>query len=125
MKKGYENCSFEFFDIFRSGTRALLQEYPAFDNESAIVKCPPHIVLIGTGRFAQTVVEHLTREWWNRHHSSGVSHKFKISLVGKDAEMIRQQLRQRYPDLNEACDLTAYNYDRELVNFRTKIDPKK
>ena len=49
----------EFLNTYVRGARAILQEYPPFgDDESN-----PHLLVVGMGRFGQSIVVHAARAW--------------------------------------------------------------
>jgi len=105
----------EFFNVFESGARVLLDEYPPFDTVDSDTSPRPHLVVVGVGRMGERVVVNATRNW----RDSGGAHgkRLCITLVDKEAEKIKESLYIRYPQMEMTCDLTAEQTEIESTDF--------
>ncbi len=115
----------EFFNIFESGARALLNKYPAFQ-ETYGTQCPrPHLLVIELGRMGETLVAHVARRWWNMHAKS--CGRLRITIIDRDAERKTESLRIQYPQLENACELIPHRmdiYDPEFQRGKFLFDAK-
>jgi voltage-gated potassium channel Kch len=96
----------EFFNVVRSGLKALLDEYGAVLLEGTV---PPHLVVVGPGRLARHLVAEAARRWWLVRAQDG--ERCRITLVSAEAKDSVLLLHERYPALRTACDLVACEAD--------------
>lgn len=89
-----------FFNVFDSGARAVLNQYPPFDHEP---ERQPHLLVVGLGQMGESLVVHAARRWWARY--TAMNQQLRMSIVDRDAERKVASLALRYPQLRTACDL--------------------
>ena len=107
------SCALRFFNIFDSGAKALLKEYPPYSEQ-----CPaPHMLVVGVGRMGESLIVHAARDWSIRH--SGTGKRMRITLVDRKADLKRESLYLRYPDLETAWELTARQTDVSSPEFQS------
>lgn len=105
----------EFFNIFESGSRVLLQEYPPFSTAGEAQSSKPHIVLVGVGRLGESIVVNLARAWWERHIKD--AGQLRITLIDRQAKTKKESLCLRYPQLEQACELVPEQMDVKGPDF--------
>jgi hypothetical protein len=111
------NFRLEFFNIFESGARVLLNEYPAFNqNREEIIKPPPHMLIVGLGNMGQSLMINAASRWEPRFATTG--ERLHISFVDLQAEAKEELLYLRYPKLLEVAKLTALQLDICSPEFR-------
>ncbi|HTW07382.1 MAG TPA: NAD-binding protein [Acidimicrobiales bacterium] len=112
------NVRLEFFNVSRSGLKALLDEHGGVLLEEG---APPHLLVIGTGRLARQLVAEAARRWWlwrgnlsnesNDRNDSNEMERCRTTLVAPDAKDAVVALHERFPALRLACDLVAVEAD--------------
>ena len=116
MEMGKQNTfRLEFFNVFESGARIMLQEYPPFSETSEGHGSRSHIVVVGVGRIGESLVVNAARSWWDRDNISG--ERLRVTLVDKEAERKRESLCFRYPQLAKVCDLVPVQVDVRSPEF--------
>jgi hypothetical protein len=106
----------EFFNIYDSGARAILNEYPVLGNELRQPDATPHIVIVGAGRMGQSIVVHAAREWRRNHAHDGRT--FRATIVDRDARGRAELLYMRHPQLRKACEIVPEEMDVESATFQ-------
>jgi TrkA-N domain/RyR domain len=101
------SVSYEFFNVYQAGPAAL------FDTHADLLTTqggsPPHLVILGAGRFATALVLEAARRWrLDRTHPAG---RIRITLVAPDADTQTAALNARHPVLATTCELTVYPTD--------------
>lgn len=99
----------EYFNVFESGARALLSEHAPFDEEGEAEAELPHILLVGLGKFGETLLVQMARGWKNTYRKTGS--RLRITIVDKVAEDRKESLTFRYPKLESVCALAAVQLD--------------
>ena len=94
-------CRTEYFNVFESGARSLLAEYPFFD--PLAVRRPSRVVVVGTGELGRSVILRVAQEW--RYASDGDLPKLRITVIDPQATARVQELLDQQPRLGKACDL--------------------
>ena len=95
----------EFFNIFESGARAMLREYPAFERDGET----PHVLIVGLGCLGEHLASRVAWEW-HRERRRGAG-RMQLSLLDVAATERCQALVGRHPALVDACDVTALDID--------------
>lgn len=95
----------EFFNIFESGARAMLREYPAFGRDGET----PHVLIVGLGCLGEHLASRVAWEW-HRQRRRGAG-RMQLSLVDVAARERCQALVDRHPALVDACDVTPLEID--------------
>ena len=105
----------EFFNVFESGARVLLDEYPFSYETDEVSGSRPHLVVVGVGRMGQSVVVNTARNWKDNRSVNG--ERLRITLVDKEAEKIKESLCIRYPQIEMACELVPEQMDITSSDF--------
>ena len=106
----------EYFNIFESGTKALLEQNAALiNNISESEYAEPHVVVIGLGQMGSSLVVNLVRRWEGLPNRVG--RKLCITVV--DIEAIRKTvlLLSRYPELTKYSKLLPRQMDIQSAEF--------
>lgn len=90
----------QFFNVFDSGARAVLNQYPPFDHEP---ERQPHLLVVGLGQMGESLVVHTAQRWWARY--AATNRQLRLSIIDRDAEQKVESLAWRYPLLRTACNL--------------------
>ncbi|MBV8541845.1 MAG: NAD-binding protein [Pseudonocardiales bacterium] len=99
--------AYEFFNIYQAGPAAL------FDTHAALLTpqggSPPHLMILGAGRFATALVLEAARRWRLDHtHPAG---RIRITLLAPDADAQAATLEAHHPVLATTCELTTCPID--------------
>lgn len=105
----------ELFNVFESGSRLLLREYPPFSMTGDAYSLSPHILVVGIGRLGESIVVNSARTWWERHAEG--ADRLRITLLDNQAEIKKQLLSLRYPQLEKVCNLVAEQMDIKGPDF--------
>ena len=95
----------EFFNIYESGARVILNEYPPFGNTSNNDSVRSHIVIVGIGRMGESLVINAARNWLNRECKDG--DHLRITMVDREVDAKKKSLALRYPHLEAVCELVS------------------
>lgn len=93
----------EFFSVFESGARILLNDYPAFDGSGSGNRVEPCLLIVGLGQMGGSLVVEAARRW-NRIFSE-TGKRLKLILIDKDADQKSESLSVRYPLLKKICEI--------------------
>lgn len=105
----------ELFNVFESGARILLDEYPPFNKTSNDHNSSPHLVIVGMGHIGENLIVNATRKWLDR--SKNNSGLLRFSLIDKEAVKKKESLYLRYPKLKKVCDLMPVEADIKTLEF--------
>jgi hypothetical protein len=95
----------EFFNVVEAGVRALLKKHCPFSKPPADTSRPPHLLFVGLEGVGEFAVLHAAGDWQAVRGKS--SARLRISLVGPHVGEQAEGLRQRYPELDEVCELAT------------------
>ncbi len=109
-----EGFRLDCFNIFESGARALLREYPPF-GERDVIGEEPHLVVIGLGRLGQSLLVQAARRWVTTRRRSG--ERLRVTVIDKQAGERVTALVAGFPQLSRACDLIRREVDVESPEF--------
>lgn len=104
-----------FFNVFESGARVLLGEYPPFAEAAEDRGFIPHIVVVGVGRMGETMVVNAARNWRDRANAG--DKRLRITLIDREAENRKESLYFRYPQLERVCELVPKQMDVRAAEF--------
>ena len=90
-----------FFNIYESGSRALLYKFPPFSNDPQ--EREPHILIVGGGRMGESMVLNAVRRW--RHGNAASKGRLRITWVDKEARRKTDFLNLQYPQIAQICEL--------------------
>jgi RyR domain len=97
------SLTYEFFNVYQAGPAALFDSHTDLLTPQGGIS--PHLVILGAGRFATTLVLEAARRWrLDRTHPAG---RIRITLIAPDADAQTAALNARYPVLATTCELTA------------------
>ncbi len=99
---GRRPVKFEFFNVNRSGPRALLDSHGTFLSEPATES--PQLIVVGSHRLGLNLVVEAARRWSLRPDAS---RRLRVILVAPDATEQCEDLARRYPDIGKVTDLVA------------------
>lgn len=109
-----EGFRLDCFNVFESGARALLREYPPF-GERDVRGEGPHLVVIGLGRLGQSLLVQAARSWKVARRRPG--ERLRVTVLDRQAGGKTAALLVRYPQLSRACDLIPREVDVESPEF--------
>jgi len=101
-----EPLRLEFFNVFDSGARRLLQEYLQSEQHSAP---PGNLLIVGLGHMGESIVGNAAYLW--RTRGSPSLSRPKIVVVDRAAQERCDGLLDRQPRLDEVCDLVPIEMD--------------
>lgn len=105
----------EFFCIYETGARNLLDRHPFIDPPSTANNAPPHIVVVGPGRFGSSLVLQSARAW--RNAGGNQQHKMRITIVDRGGAERLERLRSRFPQVNSVCEFEVVPLDTLAPDF--------
>ena len=106
----------EFFDIFDSGARYLLKEYPPFMITKGFEEYFPHLLIVGFGQMGESLLLHASKKWKESYLPS--YKKLRVTIIDKVAEQKKETLDLQYPQLQKICDITALQINIESPEFK-------
>ena len=113
---GAEPFRLEFFNIFESGAKALLEQHSALLKKIGESEYPqPHVVIIGLGQMGSSLVANLVRRWENLQ--SGDGRKLGITVIDIEAEKKTRLLLSRYPELAAWSRIIPRQMDIKSAEF--------
>jgi hypothetical protein len=98
-----------YFNVFAGGARAALARCPAFTPEEIASGTVPHVLLLGNGTLAESLVCELARQWEDARHGG---QRLRVTLAGDGAETLRENVSARYPEFADSLDLRSAASDR-------------
>jgi voltage-gated potassium channel Kch len=104
----------EFFNIYQTAGRAILQSYPAFTRGS---DKPPsvHILLVGAGRTGESLLLQATKLW--REYYAAGSGRLQITIIDTEASQKKATLQVRYPPLERYCEIRPLDIELNSEEF--------
>lgn len=113
-RKRKDPLRLEFFNVFESGARALLGDYPVAgmgEGESAI----GHIVVVGLGRFGENLILQAARQWHAENPGSG--QRLRVSVLDQAAGTLAAAVSARHPWVHGVCELMPVEVDFTASEF--------
>lgn len=111
-----DNFRLEFFNVFDSGSKMLLEEFPPEHTESQSQSDPLHFIIIGLGRLGESLTVNLSRKLHKNNGTSG--NKARITVIDRDAGRKMKSICMRYPTLETMSDLVALDMDVRSPEFQ-------
>lgn len=99
----------EFFNVYESGARILLDEYDPFAPHERGDHSRRSIAVVGVGRMGESLIVNAARRWGDRMNEG--DERLRITMVDGNAEQKRRSLQLRYPQLGNVCDLVCCELD--------------
>ncbi len=103
----------ELFNVFESGARILLDEYPPFGKTGEENISRIHLVVVGAGRMGESLVVNAARNWWDLGRRDG--ERLRITIIDKEAVREKEYLHLRYPQMEKACELVPVEADIQFL----------
>jgi hypothetical protein len=113
MGQRVDSFRMEFFNVYESGARQLLKEFPAFAENNDNVQ--PHLLIVGLGAMGKSLAVHAAMLW--RMSLAKATEKLPITLVDKDADRKKEYLELQYPQLNNSWDLIPATLEIDSPQF--------
>lgn len=105
----------DFFSIFDRGARAMLDEYPPYDEEGNEA-CPgPHLLVIGLGKMGESLIVRAARDWIQGPKVPGAP--LRVTILDREANWKTESLRVRYPQLEGFWQLAPVQMDVRRPEF--------
>jgi voltage-gated potassium channel Kch len=98
---------YEFFNVYQAAPAALFDIHAELLSPQEDV--PPHLVILGAGRFATALIIEAARRW--RLHRAHPTGRIRITLLAPNADAHAAALHTRYPVLATTCELITYPTD--------------
>lgn len=105
----------EFFNVFESAARILLNEYPPFDRSDKAQGTKPHLVVVGIGHMGESLVVNAARRWRDANNTN--DKRLHVTLIDKDATGKKASLYLRYPQMERVCELVPVQLDVQSAEF--------
>jgi voltage-gated potassium channel Kch len=104
----------EFFNIHQRAALLLLRAHPPFLPRHP---APPEtsLLIIGMGSMGESVMVHAAKLWKDTYGRS--AKKLGITILDRDAEVLRETFLLRYPSLEHHAVLTALSMDLQSPEF--------
>ena len=112
---GAGSVRLEFFNVFDSGARSLLNEFPIITQACISGGRRPQLVVVGSGPLARSLVFHASAVWRVRFAETG--DRLKITLVDAGAPRAAQALSLRFSLVRDVCDLTPLTFEIGSADF--------
>ncbi|MFZ2089913.1 MAG: NAD-binding protein [Desulfobaccales bacterium] len=101
MAQKGDSFRMEFLNVFESGARQLLKEFPGFGEGVGSLR--PHLLIVGLGPMGKSLAVHAGMLW--RMQSDKTRPKLPITLVDKNADQKKEFLELNFHQLNDSWDL--------------------
>jgi hypothetical protein len=111
-----ESFRLDFFNVFESGARALLREYPVFEPWHGAEGAAGKIVVVGLGHFGANLVLQAALDWRTARGES--AEPLQVVVVDQQAEALTDSLRLRNTWLEKLCTLIPQEMMFESAEFR-------
>jgi hypothetical protein len=94
------NFQLSLFNVYEKGARVMLSDSGIGLGKKSSDQ-PPHILVVGLGKFGENIVINAAYEWHQSNFSG--NNKLRFSVVDPDAEWKIEALVNRYPLLLDTC----------------------
>ena len=100
----------QFFNVYDLGARAMLAAHPPFVGQHT----KPHVLIVGAGKLGQNIVMQATRMW---REQGVVGEKFRVTLIDRQTEHLKESLYLRRPGLDRVCEIEALSMEVPSPQF--------
>jgi voltage-gated potassium channel Kch len=104
----------ELFNQYAAGARALLDNFPPFEEETGTSTLP--IIIVGAGKLGENMITRIIFLWYLRHRHDAA--RISLYLVSLDAARVREKLLNQYPKIPSVCDFIPVTLDLDSASFR-------
>jgi hypothetical protein len=121
VRPGDDGFRLDFFNVYRSGARALLREHP-IPRAASTGAGPATVVVVGLGRFGESLVLQAAMDWrtgtgGGEAQEDQTGERLRLLIVDRDAVALAESLELRYPWLGSVCQLEPWAIDVEAAAF--------
>jgi voltage-gated potassium channel Kch len=95
-----------FFNVHETAARTLLERHPPFDEAPGRRPRRPHLLVVGMGRLAESVVLYAATMW--QRAGPRADEELHVTLAGPETGAQRRVLEDRYPELAALCKLDSW-----------------
>lgn len=106
----------ELFNIYDRGASLMLQMHAPWNAGRRDHPGNQHLVLIGLGKFGQSLVIQAASQWREQENSAGTQLKFTVIDLQAQAKL--ESLRTRYPHLGDVIQLEWLEMDIYSADFQ-------
>ncbi len=106
----------ELFNIYDRGAGLLLKQHAPWATALDTERPECHLLLVGLGKFGQSLVVQAASQWYERYGRDG--HQLKITLIDLHAQERLDSLCVRYPRLEDLVDFEALPMDVHAAEFQ-------
>ncbi len=114
-----ERLRLEFFNVFDSETRRLLNQHPVFGEGCVAVDHPPHLLVVGLGPMGESLVHQAVEGWQRWWKATG--QRLAITVIDARADRWRDAWSASYPDLQDVCRLETKSIDPGSPEFEPAV----
>ena len=107
-----ERFTLQFFNVYDTGARAVLTEYPPFDHGPDE---KPHLLVAGMGHMGESLVVHAAQRWLPRYSATG--ERLRVSIMDRNAKQLVESLVLRRPELETTCELAPLTMEIPSPDF--------
>lgn len=112
--EGDNPARLEFFNIYESGARILLQRHPL--SLPSADTFTPHILIVGPGRLGISLMLLIVREWYAT--GRGKTNPMRITVVDKSGSARTEALLDKYPHLKTVCTFDVLAIDTHCSEYK-------
>lgn len=113
MGQKVDSFRIEFFNVYESGARQLLKEFPAFDE--TIGTFQPHLLIVGLGEMGKSLAVHAAMLWRMARGKS--IKKLPITIVDKNADQKKKYIECQFRQLNDSWDIYPVTLNIDSPQF--------
>ena len=103
------------FNVFASGARKLLEDHPIAAAREHAGGRAPHLLVIGLGRFGESLVLHAAQRWRLDHRDG--DDRLRITVIDEVAASRAGALAARYPRLETLCEIRPFTMSTRSPEF--------
>jgi len=113
MSQKVHSFRMEFLNVFESGARQILKEFPGFGESARSSRS--HLLIVGLGPMGTSLTLHAGMLW---KIAAGKSiEKLAITIVDKDADRKKEFFQSNYHQLNDFWELIPVTLDTDSPQF--------
>ena len=99
----------QLFNLYEAAIRLLLSEHRPFTDEDAEERRGPNVLVVGDATIAEILVVNIARLWRNARAFD--RSRLELTVAAPDATETCERLLARFPQLDWACRLAAWDVD--------------
>ncbi len=106
----------DYFNLYERAARSLLDAVTPFSAPRGSGDSTPHFVVVGVGRFGESLIVQSALQWKEGNGKSG--RKLDLTLLDRIAGSKKEMLSLRYPRLDRYCRVVPVDVDVESPRFQ-------